>query len=338
MRPIAVVILNWNGADMLQRFLPSVVSSVGQLATVYVADNASDDASASVVSSAFPQVGWLPLDRNYGFAGGYNRALQRVAEPYLLLLNSDVEVSPDWLQPLYEYMEAHPETAACQPKIRSQRNKPLFEYAGAAGGFIDCLGYPFCRGRLMSSVERDEGQYDTTVSVFWATGAALLIRRTDFFSVGGFDERFFAHMEEIDLCWRLRSRGRGVACVPRSVVYHVGAATLKKESPHKTFLNFRNNLLMLYKNLPDGELHRVLRWRRLLDYVALFKFFLTGHWRNACAVRRARAEFRRLLPEFQASRAENLRKALPGAIPERVPFSLLFRYYVLRQTRYSRLR
>lgn len=337
MRPVAIVILNWNGADMLQRFLPSVLASAGSLATVYVADNGSDDRSEAVVRQSFPDAVWLPLDKNYGFAGGYNRALQQVDAPYLLLLNSDVEVSPGWLAPLYAYMEAHPDAAACQPKLLSQRDKAFFEYAGASGGFIDRLGYPFCRGRVLGCVERDEGQYDDVCPIFWATGAALFIRRTDFFAVGGFDERFFAHMEEIDLCWRLRSRGRSVVCVPQSVAYHVGAATLKKENPHKTFLNFRNNLLMLYKNLPDCELAGVMRWRALLDAVAMLRFLVSADWANFRAVWRARSEYRRLRPAFEADRLANRRAALQDAIPERRSFSLLFRYYVCGQRRFSRL-
>ena len=190
----------------------------------------------------FPAVRLILLEQNHGFAEGYNLALNKVDAEYVVLLNSDVEVTEHWLEPLVAYMDTHPEVAACQPKIRSWHQKQMFEYAGAAGGYIDRYGYPFCRGRMMGTMERDEGQYDTVVPVFWATGAALFIRLTDYTDVGGLDARFFAHMEEIDLCWRLRSRGRGIVCIPQSVVYHVGAATLKKESPRKTFLNFRNTL------------------------------------------------------------------------------------------------
>ena len=226
MKKVSVVILNWNGLEMLQRFLPKVVEySQGEDVEVCVADNASTDASCAWVEKNYPDVRLVALDQNYGFAEGYNRALQQVEAEYVVLLNSDVEVTPHWLEPLLAYMDAHPEVAACQPKIRSERHKEYFEYAGAAGGFIDKYGYPFCRGRIFDVVERDESQYDTIQSIFWATGAALFIRLKDYQEAGGLDARFFAHMEEIDLCWRLRSRGRQLVCIPQSVVYHVGAAT-----------------------------------------------------------------------------------------------------------------
>ena len=277
MMKVSVVILNWNGCDMLRTFLPSVVrcSKSGQV-EVCVADNGSTDASVEMLREEFPCVRIIVLDQNHGFADGYNLALQQVEAEYVVLLNSDVEVTEHWLEPMISYLDAHPEVAACQPKIRSQRQKEYFEYAGAAGGFIDKYGYPFCRGRVMEVVEKDEGQYDTILPVFWATGAALFIRLADYREAGGLDGRFFAHMEEIDLCWRLRSRGRKIVCIPQSTVYHVGGATLKKENPRKTFLNFRNNLVMLYKNLPDEELNKVMRIRACLDYVAAFTFLLKG--------------------------------------------------------------
>ena len=284
---VAVVILNYNGEEHLRRFLPSVVSNSGG-ADIVVADNGSTDGSLELLEREFTTVRRVVLDKNYGFAEGYNRALQQVEAEYVVLLNSDVEVTPHWLELLVEYMDAHPEVAACQPKIRSERNKEYFEYAGASGGYLDVYGYPFCRGRIFDVVEKDHGQYDSVASVFWATGAALFIRLKDYREAGGLDGRFFAHMEEIDLCWRLGSRGRGLVCVPQSVVFHVGAATLKKESPRKTFLNFRNNLLMLYKNLPEKELNRVLWMRGLLDIVAMVVFFLKGEKENAKAVIQAR--------------------------------------------------
>ena len=258
MDKIAVVILNWNGCEMLRSFLPSVVRySKTEGAKIYVADNGSTDASVDMLRQEFPDVHLIILKENLGFAEGYNLALQQVSAEYVMLLNSDVEVTEHWLVPLVSYMDAHPEVAACQPKIRSWRQKELFEYAGAAGGFIDRYGYPFCRGRIMSAVEKDNGQYDTVVPVFWATGAALFIRRKDYLDAGGLDGRFFAHMEEIDLCWRLRARGRMLVCVPQSTVYHVGGATLKKENPHKTFLNFRNNLVTLGKLGKNSAISRM---------------------------------------------------------------------------------
>ena len=216
------------------------------------------DESLTWLKTHCPDVRLIVLDQNYGFAEGYNRALQQVQAEYVVLLNSDVEVTPHWLEPLVEYMDAHPEVAACQPKIRSELQKTYFEYAGAAGGYLDKYGYPFCRGRVFETVEEDKGQYDTVQSVFWATGASLFIRLKDYQEVGGLDGRFFAHMEEVDLCWRLRSRGRQLVCISDSVIYHVGGGTLNKENPRKAFLNFRNNLLMLYKNLPEKELRKVL--------------------------------------------------------------------------------
>lgn len=338
MDKVAVVILNWNGCDMLRCFLPGVVChSEEDGGVVWVADNGSTDASVESVRREFPSVRLVCLDRNYGFAEGYNRALQQVEAEYVVLLNSDVEVTPHWLRPLLDYMEAHPEVAVCQPKLCSWRQRDRFEYAGAAGGFIDRYGYPFCRGRLMGEVETDRGQYDTVVPVFWASGAALFIRLDDYRKAGGLDGQFFAHMEEIDLCWRLRARGRGLVCVPQSVVYHVGAATLKKESPHKTFLNFRNNLLMLYKNLPAHELGSVMRVRAILDYLAALHFLLQGQWANVRAVVRARRAFRQMKPSYVTVREENLRKAVTDAIPERRGFSLLWQFYVRGKKLFSRL-
>ena len=339
MKKISVVILNWNGVGMLQKFLPKVVEySVNQGVEICVADNASTDESVSYLQANFPNVRLIVLDKNYGFAEGYNRALEQVEAEYVVLLNSDVEVTPHWLEPLVEYMDAHPEVAACQPKIRSERNKEYFEYAGAAGGYLDKYGYPFCRGRIFDVVEKDEGQYDTVSSVFWATGAALFIRLKDYWEAGGLDGRFFAHMEEIDLCWRLRSRGRGIVCIPQSVVYHVGAATLKKENPRKTFLNFRNNLLMLYKNLPEKELKKVMFVRGLLDWVATFVFLLKGDGKNARAVWQARKEFKHICPDFASSRTENLAKATGQSIPEKVDYSILWKFHACGKKVFSRLK
>ena len=335
---IAVVILNWNGRDMMRRFLPSVVRHSADLGLVVVADNGSTDGSLEMLEAEFPEVERLPLPQNYGFAAGYNEALRQIDAPYYLLLNSDVEVTEGWLRPLRDYMEAHPEAAACQPKLLWQRQKDTFEYAGGAGGYLDRLGYPFCRGRVFGTLEKDHGQYDTVAPLLWATGAALLVRRTDWEEAGGLDSRFFAHMEEIDFCWRLRCRGRQIVCVPGSVAYHVGGATLDAGHPRKTFLNFRNNLLMLYKNLPEGELHSVMRWRTLLDGVAALQFLLKGQLDHFKAVVRARREYRRLRPEFEAARRENLARAVDGAqVAERRRFCLLFQYYFKGRKQFSTL-
>ncbi len=336
MEKIAVVILNWNGAKMLHDFLPSVVShSKGEGVAVYVADNASTDNSKEVVTKEFPSVKWIQLDWNYGFAEGYNRALAQVKAEYYLLLNSDVEVSEDWLSPLLSYMDTHPEVAACQPKLLSYKDKSKFEYAGACGGYIDAYGYPFCRGRIFDNVETDQGQYDDTVPVFWATGAALMVRSEDYHLVGGLDARFFAHMEEIDFCWRLRNRGREIVCVPQSKVYHVGGATLNKTNPRKTFLNFRNNLLMLYKNLPDSRLASVMRTRYWLDNLALVKFLLTGHVGDAKAVIKARREFKKLKPQFEECRKAIQQKSIGYPLKGMYQGCLLTAYYLQGIKRYS---
>lgn len=338
MKKISVVILNWNGCEMLRSFLPSVVRySAGDDVEVCVADNGSTDSSVSMLREEFPMVRLILLEQNNGFADGYNLALKEVEAEYVVLLNSDVEVTEHWLEPLADYMDAHPGVAACQPKILSWRDRTKFEYAGAAGGYMDYYGYPFCRGRVMGSMEEDRGQYDVIAPVFWATGAALFIRLADYIDAGGLDGRFFAHMEEIDLCWRLRSRGRGIVCIPQSTVYHVGAATLKKESPRKTFLNFRNNLVMLYKNLPDEEFTSVMRVRVFLDYLAAFQFLLKGQFGNAKAVVHARSEYKRIRTYFQKAREENLQKNRADVIPERIKSSILWQFYVKGQKRFSQL-
>ncbi|MBR1787942.1 MAG: glycosyltransferase family 2 protein [Bacteroidaceae bacterium] len=339
MKDIAIVILNWNGADMMRRFLPSVIENSPE-ADVVVVDNGSTDDSLQYLETEMPQVRCIRLDRNYGFAEGYHRGLAELekAQPYYLLLNSDVEVRPGWLQPMLAYMEAHPEVAACQPKLRCQWAPEMFEYAGASGGYVDAWGYPYCRGRVFSTVERDEGQYDDVAPVLWATGAALMIRREDYWAVGGLDGRFFAHQEEIDLCWRLRSRGRGVVVVPQSVAYHLGGGTLPQGNPRKDYLNFRNNLLLLYKNLPEARLHKVLRLRFWLDGLASLQFLLRGQLGSFRAVWRARRDFRRMRPDFEADRQENLRLTLLSPVPEQSAFSLLWQYYVKGRKTFDELK
>lgn len=338
MKKVSVVILNWNGKEMLRRFLPSVIEySKGESVEVCVADNASTDGSVEMLCDEFPEVRLIVLDCNYGFAEGYNKALRQIDAEYVVLLNSDVEVTPCWLEPLIAYMDNHPDAAACQPKLRSQLNKECFEYAGAAGGYLDCLGYPFCRGRIFDVVEKDEGQYEDIKEVFWVTGAAMFIRLKDYRESGGLDKFFFAHMEEIDLCWRLKSRGKSLVCVPQSVVYHVGGATLNKDNPKKTFLNFRNNLLMLYKNLPERELKLVLLIRGCLDCLAAFVFFLKGERGNARAVLQARKELKKLRPTYKSLREENLRKTVVSEITERTSYSILWKFHVCRKKMFSQL-
>ena len=341
MMKLAIVILNWNGAEMMRKYLPSVIRcSRAEGVEVIVADNASTDDSLTMLSREFPDTPTIVLDENYGFVGGYNRALKEIEAEYYLLLNSDVEIrQEEWVQPMLRYMDAHEECAACQPKLRYLRQPEMFEYAGAAGGFIDKYGYPFCRGRVMSTVEKDEGQYDETVPLLWGTGAALMVRAKDYWDAGGLDERFFAHQEEIDLCWRLCTRGKQIVCISESVAFHLGGATLNQGNPRKTFLNFRNNLLMLYKNLPEGDLKSVMRVRWWLDRVAMLQSVLKMDFANARAMMRARKEFKRLLPEFEADRKKNLAaRAMTGRVEERRNFFLLWQYYVKGRKKYSALR
>ena len=337
LKRIAIVILNWNGADMMRRFLPSVVENSPE-ADVVVVDNGSTDDSLQYLETEMPQVRVIRLDMNYGFAEGYHRGLREVEAEYCLLLNSDVEVREGWLRPMLTYMDAHPEVAACQPKLLCQWAPDMFEYAGASGGYIDAYGYPYCRGRLFGTVEKDEGQYDDVASILWATGAALMIRSCDYWEVGGLDGRFFAHQEEIDLCWRLRSRGRGIVVVPQSVAYHLGGGTLPQGNPHKDYLNFRNNLLLLYKNLPDNRLRPVFRMRFCLDMLASLRFILRRQWGSFCAVWRARRDFRKMRPDFEKDRQENLRQTVLSPVPEQSSFSLLWQYYVKGQKTFDKLK
>ena len=291
----AVVILNWNGSALLRRFLPSVVANTPRsVARVIMADNGSTDGSLALLASGFPGVEVMKLDRNYGFAEGYNRAIAAIEAKYIVLLNSDVSTPAGWLQPLVEFMESHPDAGACQPKILSADDPAKFEYAGAAGGFLDRNGYPYCRGRIFSTIESDNGQYDDTAPVMWASGAALMVRREVYLSTGGLDPAFFAHMEEIDLCWRMRRAGWKVYAVGSTAVYHLGGGSLPASDPRKTYLNFRNNLLMLHRNLPDRVRGRRLFVRRILDTAAWMKSIATMHWGDACAILRAHRDYRKM--------------------------------------------
>ena len=290
MEKVAVVILNWNGIKYLKQFLPSVIKYTPS-ALIVIADNNSTDDSVEFVRSSFPSVQIIAFTENNGFCEGYNKALAQIKAEYYIILNSDVEVTENWLPPLLQLMEADKSIAACQPKIKSWHNKKLFEYAGAAGGYIDKFGYPFCRGRVFDTLEEDEGQYNDTKQVFWASGACLLIRSECFTKTGGFDPLFFAHMEEIDLCWRLNRMGYKIVACGKSEVFHVGGGTLPHNNPKKTYLNFRNNLILLYKNLPSKHFIGVIFLRLLLDGLAGFRFLLSFSFGHILAILKAHLFF-----------------------------------------------
>lgn len=332
MAEVAVIILNWNGRKLLEEFLPSVVQHTPPAwARVVVADNASQDDSVAWLKHHYPQVSLICLPENYGFAGGYNRAIEQVEEEIVVLLNSDVQVTAGWLSPLVDLLKAQPDVAAVQPKIRAYCQKDCFEYAGACGGYIDRWGFPFCRGRILNTLETDNGQYDDVAEVFWCSGAALCIRREKYRQAGGLDERFFAHMEEIDLCWRLRNRGEKLKVCPASVVYHLGGGSLPMDHPRKLFLNYRNNLLMLYKNLSPGEWKRVACKRKRLDLLAAFLFLLKGERAQAKAVRQAYREFQGLKDFYTPSARGHADNCIFQG-------SIIFKYYIQHVRKFSQLR
>lgn len=302
MKKIAIVILNWNGVKLLEQFLPSVVENSPE-ATVYVADNASTDRSVAFVKEHFPTVSIIMNRANFGFAGGYNEALQSVQEPIYVLVNSDIEVTSNWLQPVIALFDNEPETAIVQPKILDYKRKTHFEYAGAAGGYIDKYGFPFCRGRIFETIETDHGQYNDIHTIFWASGACMFIRKDVFHELNGFDSDFFAHQEEIDLCWRAFNKGYSIKYCGLSTVYHVGGATLNTGSPHKTFLNFRNSLWMMVKNLPKKQLFTIIFIRLCLDGIAGIRFFFQGKPKHTWAVIRAHFSFYRFISRFLTKRS-----------------------------------
>ncbi len=301
---IAVVILNWNGAKLLEQFLPSIVAFSNE-ANVYVADNASTDNSIQVIKEQFPTVKIIQNDDNYGFAKGYNIALKNVEEEFYALVNSDIEVTPNWLASIVSLFEKEKEIGIIQPKILDFKNKELFEYAGAAGGFIDKYGYPFCRGRIFETLEKDNQQYDNETEIFWASGACFFVRKEVFRKLNGFDEDFFAHQEEIDLCWRAFNLNYKIKYTYKSTVYHVGGATLKEGNPRKTFLNFRNSLLMLTKNLPKNKLISIIIVRMILDGIAGFQFIFKGKFKHFSAILKAHYSFYGLIFIMLKKRSEN---------------------------------
>ncbi|MDD2960467.1 MAG: glycosyltransferase family 2 protein [Muribaculaceae bacterium] len=310
-KPIGVIILNWNGADLIKDFLPSVLIKTNHnIADIIVADNGSTDNSIEVLTDEFPEIKLIQFQDNYGFAEGYNKAIEMCDYKYIVLLNSDVAVPNGWLEPLYEHCEVNDNVAACQPKILSHTFRSYFEYAGASGGFIDKHGYPFCRGRIFSEVEEDKGQYENIIDIFWASGAALFVRREVYIKAGGLDKEFFAHMEEIDLCWRIHLLGYDIRVVPKSQVYHLGGGSLPASNPRKTYLNFRNNLILLYKNIPAKDRGKLLIIRRLYDTLAMLVFIAKLDFSNAFAVIKAHNDYRKMKTKYTscASAKMNLLK------------------------------
>lgn len=329
----AVVILNWNGRSFLETFMPSVIKNTPVDVEIIVADNASSDDSIDFLKKNYPSVRIISLDKNYGFAGGYNEALKHVDAPYWVLLNSDMEVSPGWIEPIIALMESDSSIAACQPGIHSFHQPTHFEHAGAAGGFLDRYGYPFCRGRIFNTLEKDTGQYDEPREVFWATGACMFVRASAFNAVGGFDSRFFAHMEEIDLCWRMKNAGMKIMVCPQSKVFHVGGGTLPKSSSRKTFLNFRNSLWLLAKNMPRRSFYFSFLIRIMLDEIAALSFLVSGNPGDFIAVFRAYFAFLGSLRQMR-KHSRNLPQELP---PLLYPRSIVSDYYLGKKKYFSSL-
>ena len=338
MSRVAVVILNWNGIDYLKKYLPSVVAHTDPgLADIYVSDNGSEDQSVNWIAQQYPQVKIIQLDRNWGFAEGYNLALRKIQSSYFLLLNSDVEVTPKWIEPLVNILDTDPSVGACMPKIKSLHDRSSFEYAGAAGGFIDTFGYPFCRGRILNHIETDHGQYDNNIDIFWASGACLLVRSELYFSAGGLDPFFFAHMEEIDLCWRLKNMGYVIRFCHESEVFHLGGGTLPKKNHRKTYLNFRNNLILIIKNLPAGQVIRVCTARLFLDLIAALYFLFKLDPGESFAVIHAYFSIITRAGKICKVRRETIRKIHPACHREIYPNSIVWNFYIRRIKEYSQL-
>lgn len=334
----AIVILNWNGISWLQKHLHKVIIYSNDPDTaVYVADNGSTDGSADWIEKNFGEVNLMRFEKNHGFAGGYNLALKQIPATYYVLLNSDIEVTEGWLSPLVSFMDQNPDVASCQPKIRSLYKKEYFEYAGAAGGFIDILGYTFCRGRIFDFVERDNGQYDDYTDIFWSTGACMLARANAWIKCGGFDSDFFAHMEEVDLCWRFHSSGFRVSFVPESVVYHAGGGALPYDSDYKTYLNFRNNLFLLYKNLPARSLHRILFVRKLLDGLAAIHFILKGRGGSSKSILKAHIHYYKAIKSLKDKRKSVKKLTTHNSCGEIMNKSIVFRFYVKGEKTFDRI-
>ncbi len=335
---VAVVILNWNGRAFLERFLPSVVKNSKDAGVeVWVADNGSTDDSIFFLKENYKTIKIVEFDKNYGFTGGYNRALKEIKAEYYVLLNSDIEVTENWLNPIIYFMDGHKDVAAAMPKLLSYDDKNSFEYAGAAGGFIDKLGYPFCRGRILSELEKDEGQYEEATEIFWATGACLFIRSDLFHKTGGLDDDFFAHMEEIDLCWRLKNQGHKIMYIPQSRVYHVGGGTLPNDNPKKLFLNYRNNLYLLYKNLPKEHFLYVLFFRMVLDGISAIMYLLQGKGSFFMSVIKAHFAFYSTLGTFKKKRNEIAASRTVTSHNEMFKKSIVFSFFIQKTRKFSTL-
>lgn len=336
MAKTAIVILNFNGLKFLTEFLPTVVAYSSD-AEVYVVDNASSDNSSAYVREHFKTIKIIQFEQNHGFTRGYNLALQKIEADYYVLLNSDVEVSEGWVEPIISFMERNRDVAACQPKILSYHSRDHFEYAGAAGGYLDVLGYPYCRGRVFDTIEKDHGQYDEPAQVFWASGACMFVRANVFHQLGGFNESFFAHMEEIDLCWRIHLTGHTIYCIPQSNVYHVGGGTLSKSNPNKTYLNFRNNLAMLYINSKWSVLFWKLPLKLVLDWLAGFKFWNDNSFEHFKAVLRAHKDCIAQLSQHNRSRQQVRQMATKKAAKPPLQNFLPYQYFMLGKKKFSDL-
>lgn len=331
MATTAIAILNYNGKDFLNKFLPTLIQNSGNT-PIYIGDNASTDDSVEFIKINYPELKLIQLNENYGYSKGYNLLIKEIDSDYIAIINSDIEVTVNWLSPLIQELDRDESIAAVQPKIKSYNKKDYFEYAGAAGGFIDTYGYPFCRGRLFNTIEKDEGQYDDAIQIKWASGACFLVRKSAFDKVGGFDDDFFAHMEEIDLCWRFTNNGYIIKYIPDSTVYHVGGGTLAYESPFKTYLNFRNGLYLLLKNIPAPQLHQKIIIRVLLDWLSIFFFLVQGKWKQPNAILKAHIKVFKNKKDFIAKR-----KAETNTINSTEDYSIVWKYFIKGKKKYNQL-
>lgn len=327
----AIAILNYNGKKFLEKFLPTFVRHSNNT-PIYIGDNASTDGSVNFIKEQYPLVRIIELDQNYGYSKGYNLLIKEIEADFIAIVNSDIEVTPNWLDPLVDCLDTNTNVAAVQPKIKSYHAKDSFEYAGGAGGFVDTYGYPFCRGRIFRTLEKDNGQYDDSINIQWASGACFLVRKTAFNEAGGFDDDFFAHMEEIDLCWRLSSYNYTIKYIAQSQVYHVGGGTLAYESPFKTYLNFRNGLYLLFKNLPKSELRQKIIIRILLDWLSVFYYLLQGKWKLSIAILKAHLEVLKMRDHFRKKRTpKNIKNAFTKN------YSIVWNYYIKGKKKYTEL-